>query len=148
MRRYSLLAISLTGLATTAFLFWHLSPASAADDVKTIEIVKNADGKFVFSDPNAKITAGQSVKWVAKDADVPHQLVPDTEDDALTDTSTFDSSTTPTQKFKAAGTIHYHCVIHLKSMKGTITVTAAAEAPAEPEKPPAKAPPKPSYDPY
>ena len=60
MRRYSLLAISLTGLATTAFLFWHLSPASAADDVKTIEIVKNADGKFVFSDPNAKITAGQS----------------------------------------------------------------------------------------
>jgi len=148
MRRYSLLAISLTGLATTAFLFWHLSPASAADDVKSIEIVKNADGKFVFSDPNAKITAGQSVKWVAKDADVPHQLVPDTEDDALTDTSTFDSSTTPTQKFKAAGTIHYHCVIHLKSMKGTIRVTAAAEAPAEPEKPPAKAPPKPSYDPY
>ena len=85
---------------------------------------------------------------MAKDADVPHQLVPDTEDDALTDTSTFDSSTTPTQKFKAAGTIHYHCVIHLKSMKGTIRVTAAAEAPAEPEKPPAKAPPKPSYDPY
>ena len=148
MRKRLLLSLSLTGLTAIGILL--CQSASAADDVKTIEIVKNADGKFVFSDPNAKITAGQSIKWVAKDADVPHQLVPDTEDDALTDTSTFDSTSTPTQKFTSLGTIKYHCVIHPKSMKGTITV-GEAEAPAKaPEKgkAPAKAPPKPSYDPY
>lgn len=90
MRRYLLLSISLTGLAAFAHLLWHLPPASAAADVKTIEIVKNAGGKFVFSDANAKVEAGQTVKWVAKYADVPHQLVPDTEDDALADIGAFD----------------------------------------------------------
>jgi plastocyanin len=133
---------------SATWLVVSMLPAPAADDVKTIEIVKNADGKFVFSDVNAKVEPGQTVKWVAKDADVPHQLVPDTEDDAFTDTSTFDSTSAPSQSFKTAGTIKYHCAIHPKSMKGTITVSAAAEAPAKPEKPPAKAPAKPSYDPY
>ncbi len=142
--------MSLGLLSALAFLVWQ-QPLSAADDVKTIEIVKNADGKFVFSDTNAKINAGQSIKWVAKDADVPHQLVPDTEEDTLKDTLTFDASTPPTQKFESAGTIHYHCAIHPKSMKGTITVTQAAAAPKEEaapakEKAPAKAKPKPSYD--
>ena len=137
--------LSLIGLQLT-------QPASAADAAKTIEIVKNADGKFVFSDPNAKIAAGQSIKWVAKDADVPHQLVPDTDADALKDTGEFDSTKAPSQKFGAAGTIKYHCAIHPKSMKGTITVTAAAseEAPAKApvKKAPAKKAPPPSYDPY
>jgi plastocyanin len=137
-------ALSMIGLALA-------QSAAAADAVKSIDIVKNADGKFVFSDTNAKIAAGQSVKWVAKDADVPHQLVPDTDKDALKDTGEFDSTKAPTQKFGAAGTIKYHCAIH-PSMKGTITVTAAAS-----EEPPAKAPvkkapvkkaPPPSYDPY
>ncbi len=152
MQKRLLLSMGVVGLAATALASWQLGPASAADETKTIEIVKNADGKFVFSDTNAKITAGQSIKWVAKDADVPHQLVPDTEEDALTDTLTFDAASPPTQKFEAPGTIHYHCAIHPKSMKGTITVTEAAAAPAKEEeapakeKAPAKAKPKPSYD--
>jgi plastocyanin len=151
MRRYLLLPTGLTALAlaVTGFFFLSPQPAPAADSVKTIEIVKNADGKFVFSDANAKVEPGQTVKWVAKDADVPHQLVPDTEDDALADTGAFDSTSAPSQTFKSAGTIKYHCAIHPKSMKGTITVSAAAEAPAKaPEKAPAKAKPQPSYDPY
>ena len=153
MRRYLLLPTGLTALALAAAIlfFFNPQPAPAANDVKTIEIVKNADGKFVFSDANAKVEAGQTIKWVAKDADVPHQLVPDTEDDALADTGAFDSTSAPSQTFKSAGTIKYHCAIHPKSMKGTIAVSAAAEAPAkapEKEKAPAKAPPQPSYDPY
>jgi plastocyanin len=149
MRRFLLcsivaVALSLVGLALAR-------PATAADTAKTIDIVKNADGKFVFSDTDAKIAAGQSVKWVAKDADVPHQLVPDTDKDALKDTGEFDSTKVPAQKFGAAGTIKYHCAIH-PSMKGTITVTAVAseEAPAKApvKKAPVKKAPPPSYDPY
>jgi plastocyanin len=137
-------ALSLVGFALA-------QSAAAPDAVKTIDIVKNADGNFVFSDPNAKVAAGQSIKWVAKVANVPHQLVPDTDKDALKDTGEFDSTKAPAQKFGAAGTIKYHCAIH-PSMKGTITVTAAAseEAPAKApvKKAPVKEAPPPSYDPY
>lgn len=111
--------------------------AAAADEVKAIGIVKNADGKFVFTDPNAKIKQGQTVKWVAVDSDVPHQLVPDSDSDALADTGTFDSTASPSQKLGTAGTIHYHCAVHPKTMRGTINVAATgapaegAEAPAE-----------------
>ena len=126
--RKLMLAAGLSALSAFGFVFSYLSIA-AADDVKAIAIVKNADGKFVFSDTNAKIKEGQTIKWVAVDSDVPHQLVPDSEGDPLTDTGAFDSTNPPSQKFGAAGTIHYHCAVHPKSMRGTITVAAAA-APA------------------
>lgn len=119
--------------------------AAAADEVKAIGIVKNADGKFVFTDPNAKIKQGQTVKWVAVDSDAPHQLVPDSDSDALADTGTFDSTSSPSQKLSTAGTIHYHCAVHPKSMRGTINVAATdapapgAEAPATTEQKPEKA---------
>lgn len=125
--RKLVLAAGLSALSAFGFVYSYLSVA-AADDVKAIAIVKNADGKFVFSDTNAKIKEGQTIKWVAVDSDVPHQLVPDSEGDPLTDTGAFDSTNPPSQKFGAAGTIHYHCAVHPKSMRGTITV-AAAEAP-------------------
>jgi plastocyanin len=141
MRRYLFASSALVGFSTTWLLVSQL-PAPAAEEAKTIEIVKNADGKFVFSDTNAKINTGQTINWVAKDADVPHQLVPDTPEDAMKETLTFDSTSGPSQKFDTAGTIHYHCAIHPKSMKGTITVAAAAEAPAKEEAPKEKAPPK------
>jgi plastocyanin len=124
--RKLVLAAGLSALSTFGFVYSYLSVA-AADDVKAI--AKNADGKFVFSDTNAKIKEGQTIKWVAVDSDVPHQLVPDSEGDALTDTGAFESTNPPSQKFGGAGTIHYHCAVHPKSMRGTITV-AAAEAPA------------------
>jgi plastocyanin len=63
----------LAGLTAASFALSGL-PA-AADDVKAIAIVKNADGKFVFTDADAKIKQGQSVKWVAVDSGVTHQLV-------------------------------------------------------------------------
>src|SRR5262245_6642435 len=150
MRRYLFASSALVGFSAAWLLVSQL-PAPAADEAKTIEIVKNADGKFVFSDTNAKINPGTTIKWVAKDADVPHQLVPDTPEDAMKETLTFDSTSGVSQKFGTAGTVHYHCAIHPKSMKGTITVAAAAEAPAKEEAPvkekaPPKAKPKPSYD--
>ena len=120
--------------------------------MKSIAIIKNENGKFVFTDTNAKIEEGQTVKWVAVDEGVTHQLVPDSEDDALTDTGAFDSTAPATQKLAATGTIKYHCAIHPKSMRGTITVSAAkapaeaAEAPAEEpvkEEAPQRAEPKP-----
>ncbi len=166
MRRKLLLSLGLVGLSAMGLVLSQ-RPAPAADEVKSIAIIKNADGKFVFTDTNAKIKQGQFVKWVAVDSGVTHQLVPDSESDALTDTGAFDSTSSPNQKFETAGTIKYHCAIHPKSMRGTITVSAAA-APAEeaakpkakPEEPakaaeePAEAPKKskpkarPSYDGY
>ncbi|MFA6141133.1 MAG: plastocyanin/azurin family copper-binding protein [Hyphomicrobium sp.] len=132
----ALASLSAGGLALSG------KPAAAADDVKSIAIIKNADGKFVFTDTNAKIKEGQTIKWVAVDSDVTHQLVADSESDALTDTGAFDSTRSPNQKFDATGTIKYHCAIHPKSMRGTITV-AAAQAPAEEAaKPEPKAEPK------
>ena len=120
---------SLSALASFGFVYSSLSIATA-DDVKAIAIVKNADGKFVFTDTDAKIKQGQSVKWVAVDSGVTHQLVPDSEGDALTASEVFDSGSSPSQTFDKAGTIKYHCSVHPKSMRGTITV-AAAQAPAE-----------------
>jgi plastocyanin len=128
MRKF-VLAGGLSALASFGLVHSFLTEA-VADDVKAIGIVKNADGKFVFTDPNAKIKEGQTVKWVAIDSGIPHQLVADSESDALTDTGAFDSTNPPSQKFDKAGVIHYHCTVHPKSMRGTITV-AAAEAPAE-----------------
>lgn len=129
MRSNVLQLTLLAGLAASGLVLSRL-PTAAADDVKAIAIVKNADGKFVFTDTNAKIREGQSVKWVAVDSGVTHQLVPDSEGDALTDTGAFDSTSSPNQKFATPGTIHYHCAIHPKSMRGTINV-AATDAPAE-----------------
>lgn len=140
MRNGLIFSMLLVGLSATGLVLSQL-PAAAADDVKSIAIIKNADGKFVFTDTDAKIKEGQSVKWVAVDSGVSHQLVPDSESDALTDTGVFDSTSSPNQKFEAGGTIKYHCAIHPKSMRGTITVAAAeAAAPAEEAaKPKAKA---------
>ncbi|MCZ7596277.1 MAG: plastocyanin/azurin family copper-binding protein [Hyphomicrobium sp.] len=129
MRSNVLQLTLLAGLAASGLVLSRL-PTAAADDVKAVAIVKNADGKFVFTDTNAKIKEGQSVKWVAVDSGVTHQLVPDSEGDALTDTGAFDSTSSPNQKFATPGTIHYHCAIHPKSMRGTINV-AATDAPAE-----------------
>ena len=133
------IGLSVTSLALSQ------QPAPAADDKKTIEIVKNAGGKFVFSEPNVEIKPGQSITWMAVDAEVPHQLVPAGEDDAFTDTGTFDATDPPTQSFDTPGTINYICSIH-PSMKGTITVADTEEAPAEEPAKPAKRKPKPSYD--
>jgi plastocyanin len=130
----------LSAVASFGFVYSSLSIATA-DDVKAIAIVKNADGKFVFTDSDAKIKQGQSVKWVAVDSGVTHQLVPDSEGDALTATDVFDSGSSPNQTFDKAGTIKYHCSVHPKSMRGTITV-AAAQAPAEESAAEPKAEPK------
>ena len=96
-RKLFLLGLSV-GLSVTSLVLSQQS-APAADDKKTIEIVKNAGGKFVFSEPNVEIKPGQSIIWMAVDAEVPHQLVPAGEGDAFTDTGTFDATDPPTQSF-------------------------------------------------
>ena len=75
----------------------------------------------MFAEPNVSITAGQSIKWVAKDADVPHHLVEDGTGKEIT--PDFESPITPTHKFETGGIIvKYHCTHHPDTMVGTITV--------------------------
>ena len=96
----------------------------------------------MFSEPNVEIKPGQSITWMAVDAEVPHQLVPAGERDAFTDTGNFDATNPPTQSFDTPGTINYICSIH-PSMKGT-SRSRMRRAPAEEPAKPAKR--KPSYD--
>jgi len=122
--------------------------ALSADDVTSIGVIKNENGKFVFTNPYVTVEEGQTVRWVAVEEAGVHQLVPDTDADAMSETDTFDSTNTVSQTFATAGTINYHCSVHPKSMRGTITVTAAkaqedaAEAPAVETNAPKKAKPK------
>lgn len=129
MRSRMLPLAAHASLLATALVLSPLS-AMAADDVTSIGVIKNEKGKFVFTNTNVKIKEGQTVRWVAVDEAGVHQLVPDTEDDALKETDTFDNSAPVSQTFPTAGAIHYHCAVHPKSMRGTITVSAA-QAPAE-----------------
>jgi plastocyanin len=114
--------MGVSSLLAVGFTFTLQLAAPAQDKEKTVDIVKNKDGAFVFADDNAKIDAGQSIKWVPKDAGVPHNLVPDNPKDAFKATGLFQSPKTATVKFEKAGVIDYHCTIHPKSMKGKITV--------------------------
>ena len=98
-------------------------PAPAADP-KVVAIILNPQGSVVFAEPEITIKAGESVKWVPKDAGFPHRLVPDTANDAFVDTGKLNSTNPPTQTFNTPGVIHYHCFFHPDTMKGTITVTA------------------------
>ena len=115
MRKQLLRSIYLGGLAAIAIM-----PVLAADSVLTIQILKNAQRDFVFDQPNVTIIAGQSIKWVPTTGT--HDMAPDSPNDPLTDTGPFDSSNPATQTFKSPGVIHYHCSIHPRTMKGTITV--------------------------
>ncbi len=146
MRRPQFQAVHAGALA--AVLSFATVTALSADDVTSIGVIKNENGKFVFTNPNVTVKEGQTVRWVAVDEAGVHQLVPDTDADAMSETDTFDSTNTVSQKFPTAGTINYHCAVHPKSMRGTITVTAAKaseeaeEAPVEEKKAPKKAKPK------
>jgi plastocyanin len=146
MRRPQFQAVHAGALA--AVLSFATVTALSADDVTSIGVIKNENGKFVFTNPNVTVKEGQTVRWVAVDEAGVHQLVPDTDADAMSETDTFDSTNTVSQKFPTAGTINYHCAVHPKSMRGTITVTAAKaseeaeEAPVEEKKVPKKAKPK------
>ena len=125
----------LAGLSVAGLALLALS-AATADDVTSIGVVKNDKGKFVFTNPNVQIKEGDTVRWVVVDEVGTHQLVPDTDQDAMQDTGAFDASAPVAQAFAKAGIINYHCTVHPKSMRGSITVTAAAtpeksvEAPA------------------
>jgi plastocyanin len=110
-------SICLGGLAATGLLLWQQQPASAADDVTTINIVSGP--KFAPSD--VTISAGQTIKWVSTGG-APHRLVGDTEKDAFKTIEKFKSPETPTEKFETPGVINYHCSIHPSTMRGTITV--------------------------
>jgi plastocyanin len=96
--------------------------AAFAADGKTINVITNDNGDFVFSDPDAKIEAGQSITWAAIDANVPHRFVGDTPADAFKTVEQFKKPATPSQTFEKPGVIHYHCTIHPRTLKGTITV--------------------------
>jgi plastocyanin len=118
-------SLGLGGVLAIGLVLCSHQAAFAADVGKTINIVKNDVGHFVFSDPDAKIEAGQSITWVAIDPHTPHSLVSgDTPADDFQPTGTFENPETKTQKFEKPGVIHYFCLIHPKTLIGTITVTA------------------------
>lgn len=98
--------------------------ARAQNAALTINIVTNRAGDFVFSVKNAKITVGQTIKWVAQDAGFTHNLIPQGPKDNFTPVDDFESPETPTLTFDTpAKLIRYQCGYH-DTMKGTITVSA------------------------
>jgi plastocyanin len=128
-------SICLGAGAALAGMLGVLQLAWAQGDVKIVDIVRNAEGKFVFAEPDVVIKAGQSVGWVAKDAGVPHVLAAEGDNPLFQETAEFDSTNPVGQQFNEPGEITYICTIH-PSMRGTITVVAEAEAPeAAPEEP-------------
>lgn len=126
MRKQVFRSIFVGGLSAIAIMLGQQNPAWAVDGVKTIQIVLNAQGHFEFSQKNVKIKVGDSIKWVPNNSfpGAPHQLVGDTANDhkLFKDTDRFDSTNPPTRKFNSPGRIHYHCIIHPATLKGTITV--------------------------
>jgi plastocyanin len=120
MRRFHWMGLSSLVAMGLTFALQLTAPAQVKE--KTIDIIKNKDGAFVFSDPDAKIDSGQSINWVPKDAGPPHNLVADNPKGAFEPTGIFQSPETKSRKFEKAGVIDYKCVIHPKSMVGKITV--------------------------
>ena len=68
--------MGVSSLLAVGFTFALQLAAPAQDKEKPIEInIVKKDGAFVFADPDAKISAKQSIKWVAKAAGFPHNLI-------------------------------------------------------------------------
>jgi plastocyanin len=120
MRKQMIGTICRGSLAMIGLLLWDL-PVRAADT--TIDIISPGPK---FSEPDAIITKGDSITWVAKtDPEVPHRLINDSTTDPnkknLTDQ--FANPETRTVKFDTGGVVvKYHCFFHPGTMRGTITV--------------------------
>jgi plastocyanin len=127
--RWTILGALLAVGGSMGFAALLPQPVLAADP-KVVEIVRNAQNNFVFSEPNITIKSGESVQWVPKEAGHTHRLMPDAPSDAFVDTQNFnggdpeDPPETKTQTFTKVGDVHYHCFFH-GTMAGTITVTPA-----------------------
>ena len=118
MRKRWFRSSGLGGLSAIGLMLGLLQAAPAADNVKTIEIIRDK-GKFVFAEPDVTIDAGQSVEWFSKIPNAPHHLIGDS---PFKDTVQFTPPQTATQTFATpVPKMNYHCTIH-PSMKGTITV--------------------------
>lgn len=121
MRRNWLSSVTVGGVfGVSAMLGFQLTSA-ATENEQVVEVIKKA-GRFVFKEAEVEIKVGQSIKWVARDANVPHQFVSTDNDPGFKEVEEFESPKTPTQKFEKAGAFKYHCIIHPNTMKGTITV--------------------------
>jgi plastocyanin len=120
MRKHWFRSIGFGGLSAIGLVLGLQQAAPAADNVKEIEIVRNATRKFVFAEPNVTINAGQSIKWHGKEA-VPHQLDGNPPSPLFKATPEFKPPETATVRFDKPGVIPYHCNIH-PTMVGTITV--------------------------
>ena len=78
-----------------------------------------------FSPPTVTVTVGDTVTWTNGDQ-ISHTA---TADGGSFDTGTLANGDSNTVTFATAGSFPYHCAIH-PAMTGTITVEAAAPAPA------------------
>ena len=78
----------------------------------------------LFNPANFSVAAGSTVTWGWDSNGQTHTV---TSDDGSTFNSGQKSSGSFEHTFATAGTFPYHCQIHPTIMKGTITVTAAAD---------------------
>jgi plastocyanin len=123
MRNQLIGSICLGGLSVIGLLLWD-SPARAADDTKTIDIVLGPRGP-VFAEENVTISGGQSVEWVPKTPpSTPHHLVQKMPDgtDGPEITPVFHNPDTQTHKFGTPGVVKIQCTFHRGTMNQTITV--------------------------
>ena len=97
-----------------------------------------------FSPPMVTVTVGDTVTWTNGDQ-ISHTA---TADGGSFDTGTLGNGDSNTVTFATAGSFPYHCAIH-PAMTGTITVEAAAPAPASaaPTNPPTDTTPGAASDP-
>jgi plastocyanin len=126
MLKQLFVSASLGGLAALT-LYTSLSLLLPESTHAAQTVIQNVLGPSPHFDPaQLAIKAGDTVQWTVKtNPGVPHRLVGDSASDAFQETPQFDASTTPpvTQTFGSPGVIHYHCIFHPSTMKGTITVT-------------------------
>ncbi len=94
--------------------------ATASTKPKKVSIVESSlTYTFSFSPKAVSIHKGRRVKWTNNTTSFHHIL--------FTNGVTFSKDVTVgdsvSKVFRKRGTFHYHCTIHPKTMKGTVTVT-------------------------
>jgi plastocyanin len=110
------LALTAGTLVACASIAW-LTPALAAGPPRahaastTTVTLKDIS----FKKATVKIAKGESVKWIFKDGDTPHNVT------FATKHSKTQKSGSYTLRFARAGTFKYHCTIH-PGMNGKVVV--------------------------
>jgi len=101
------------------------STAASSSSPGAAAIAVSATDNLVFVPASVTVKAGTTIKWTVTGT-VAHTV---TSPEPGTQGVTFDSGTLNQGQsfsftFPTAGTYHYYCTVHGKSMSGTVTVTS------------------------